>query len=324
VEHTLVEAIKEFARSELDFDLVGVTSAAPLAGRERLLRWAETGYAGDMAFMRRRPEQRATPTAFLAKARTVVCVAMSYHDPLEPPELAIGDGRVVVARYARRRDYHKVVKARLVRLGRFVAGQVPGLHWRVGVDGIPLLERELAQRAGLGWIGKNTCLLNRTLGSELLLGELLTDFPLPLDGPARAGNCGSCRRCLEACPTGALVAPGVLDARLCISYLTIEHRKALPAERRRLVGSHLFGCDICQAVCPWNRHAPARVAAPLRLRPALASLALEGLMALGEQEWFELAKGSPLRRLSYARFRRNLDAVAHNVEKPGALPDISR
>jgi epoxyqueuosine reductase len=252
---------------------------------------------------------RAHPTRFLPGARSVVCVAMSYHDAHEPPRLRPASGRAVVARYARRNDYHTVLKTRLLRLGRWLAAKEPGADWRVAVDTAPLLEKALAQRAGLGWIGRNTCLVNPKLGSELLLGELVTTLPLPPD-PPQPGLCGDCRACVDACPTRTLDANRRLQARRCIAYLTIEHSGELPASPPPPLHGHLFGCDICQAVCPFNEAAAPSCAQPLRPRPALISPVLSQLAALDEHGWRALAAGTPLKRLNFATLQRNLAALA--------------
>jgi len=300
--------IKAFARHVLGFDLVGITTAEPLAGAAHLARWVGEGAHGGMTWMAETAPLRGDPRALLPGARSVICVAMSYHTAPDPAGAA-PPGRALVARYARRKDYHKVIKTRLTRLGRRLATIVPGARWRTAVDSAPLLEKELAQRAGLGWIGKNTCLINRGLGSELLLGELLTTAALPPDKP-ESDHCGTCTACLTACPTGALPETRRLDARRCLSYLTIEHRGPLPAALLPSLGDHLFGCDICQDVCPWNRHAPPSCAPPLATRPHLERLTRAELERLDEAGWAAVAAGSPLRRLDYPRLRRNLAAIA--------------
>lgn len=308
----LAAEIKGFARDTLGFDLVGITTAQPLAGAEHLARWVADGAHGDMGYMAETAHVRGDPRRILPGARSVVCVAMSYHTGPEPPELVVRRGRVVVARYARRKDYHEVIKARLVRLGRFVAERATGAQWRAACDTAPVLEKELAQRAGLGWIGKNTCLINRTLGSELLLGELLTSVELPADTP-EMDRCGTCDACLAACPTRALLGPQRLDARLCISFLTIENRGPMPLALLPALGGHLFGCDICQAVCPWNLHAPPSCAAPLATRGPLARLPWEAVAQADAAAWAQLSAGTPLRRLDFRRMRRNLAAIAPAV-----------
>ncbi|HVN74729.1 MAG TPA: tRNA epoxyqueuosine(34) reductase QueG [Thermoanaerobaculaceae bacterium] len=305
----LASEVKSFATRELGFDLVGITTAEPLPGGKRLARWIDRGAHGDMSYMATTLAVRADPRAFLPGARSVVCVAMSYRDAPEPPETGAAGERAVVARYARRRDYHKVLRGRLVRLGRLLADRVPGAAWRPAVDTAPLLEKELAQRAGLGWIGKNTCLINRTLGSELLLGELVTSVALPPD-EAETDHCGTCTLCLEACPTRAFDGAKSLDARRCISYATIEHRGAFPESVLPGLGGHVFGCDICQAVCPWNRRAPVSCNPALATRAGLRELSRTRLAALDDAGWTAVSAGTPLRRLDGARLRRNLDAIA--------------
>ena len=305
----LATEIKSFCRDPLGFDLVGFTSAEPLAGATHLREWVAAGCHGEMGYMAETVEVRADPRRFLPEARSVVCVAMSYHDPAPEPDRPIAPGGVAVARYAQRRDYHKVIRPRLVRLGRFIAERAPGTEWRVAADTAPLLEKELAQRAGLGWIGKNACLINRRLGSELLLGELVTSLELPPDRP-EADHCGTCRACLDACPTAAFDGPRRLDSRRCVSYLTIEHRTAIPEVLLPALGAHLFGCDLCQAVCPWNRRAEASCTPALAPRPRLRGLTLGALDALDAAGWNAMAAGTPLRRLDHPRLRRNLAAIA--------------
>ena len=305
----LATEIKTFARRALGFDLVGITTAEPLPGAVHLARWLADGAHGDMAYMSETAALRSDPAALLPGAQSVVCVAMSYHTAPDEPQPEPAGGCALVARYARRKDYHKVIKTRLIRLGRLIAARVPGAGWRSTVDTAPVLEKELAQRAGLGWIGKNTCLINRRLGSELLLGELLTTVALPPDEP-ESDHCGTCTACLSSCPTRAFSGPWRLDARLCISYLTIEHRGPLPGALLPSLGEHVFGCDICQAVCPWNRHAAPSCAPPLASRPHLERLTRTALAGLDAEGWAGLSAGTPLRRLDFARLRRNLDAIA--------------
>ncbi len=308
--HTALAAeIKSFATCELGFDLVGSAGAEALPGGEHLARWIEAGAHGDMGYMAETAGVRADPERFLPGAKSVVCVAMSYHERNEPKESGPAGDRAVVARYARRRDYHAAIRARLVRLGRFLAERAPGARWRPAVDTAPLLERELAQRAGLGWIGKNTCLINRRLGSELLLGELVTSVPLPPDEP-ETDHCGTCSACLDACPTGAFDGAHALDARRCISYATIEHRGEFPGAVLEGLGAHVFGCDVCQAVCPWNGRAAASCNGVLATRAPLGVLTRTQLASLDDAGWAAVSAGTPLRRLDAARLRRNLAAIA--------------
>ena len=313
VDAALSEELRRYALHELGFDLAGITDAAPLDGGVRLARWLAAGAHGEMAYMARTAAVRADPQGFLPGARSVVVVALSYRDDLaslsdHPP------GTVLVARYAQRRDYHGVLRRRLVRLGRLLTARRPGCRWRVAVDTAPLLERELAQRAGLGWIGKNTCLINRQLGSDLFLGELVTDVELAPDAAGR-DHCGRCTACLDACPTGAFTGPRFLDARRCIAYLTLEHRSAFQPGEAAAVAYHLAGCDICQDVCPWNRRAPATCDPALAARPHLKAPRLATLIRLDEPGWRQFSAGTPLRRVNFNRFSRNLQAVRCNRKK---------
>jgi epoxyqueuosine reductase len=320
VETDLATEIKTFGREELGFDLVGITTAEPLPGAARLARWVADGAHGDMHYMAESAALRGDPSNLLPGAQSVVCVAMSYHTEMEPPELGPANGRAVVSRYARRKDYHKVIRTRLARLGHFIGERAPGARWRTAADTSPLLEKELAQRAGLGWIGKNTCLINPTFGSELLLGELLTTVELPPDEP-EPDHCGTCTLCLGACPTRAFDGPGRLDARRCISYLTIEHRGTIPETVLPVLGAHLFGCDICQAVCPWNHHAPPSCAPSLATRARLTGLTRAALERLERTGWASLAAGTPLRRLDFPRLQRNLAAIAASEGTAGNRGD---
>ncbi len=301
----LADELKRHAREALGFDLVGIAPAQPPPRAGHLARWLAAGRHGTMSYLAATAEVRTDPRRFLPGARAVVCVAVSYHEPPLPAELDPPAGHVLVARFARRRDYHDLIRQRLRRLGVFLQTLFPTSQWRVAVDTAPLLEKALAARAGLGWIGKNTLLLHPTLGSELLLGELVTTAPLPSDG-ALPSACGSCRACLDACPTGALDAPFQLDARRCLSYLTLEHRAALPDNTSPPGAPYVAGCDRCQLVCPANRAAPQRREAAFAPRPDLASLSLACLQRLDEAGWQRLRRGTPLRRLDFPRFRRNV------------------
>lgn len=299
------ELLASYAKTKLGFDLFGVASADPLEGSRHLAAWIALGFQGEMAYMARTAHLRGNPRALLPQAQSVICVACAYHEPEDPPVIA---DHVRVARYARRRDYHKVMRKRLVQLGRYLNELVPQATWRVAVDSAPLLEKELAHRAGLGWIGKNTCLINQQLGSELLLGELLTTLSLPPDRP-EPDHCGRCTACLAACPTQAFLGPYKLDARRCISYLTIEHKSAFADEESANLASYLFGCDLCQSCCPWNRHAKPRVSSLLPTRSDLANFSLSDLRLMSPEDWAARTQGTPLRRLTFSRLQRNLKAL---------------
>ena len=309
----LAADIKRFALHELGFSLAGIAGAGPLAGGARLAEWLERGSHGTMAFLADTAAVRGDPGRFLPGARSVVCVAMSYHDGEDSPPPAGRPAAAAVARYARRADYHRVIRSRLVRLGRFLAERAPGASWRPAVDTAPLLEKELAQRAGLGWIGKNTCLVNRTFGSELLLGEVVTDVGLPPD-PPETDHCGRCSACLAACPPRAFPAARLLDARRCLAYATVEHRGEFPAALVPSLGNRLFGCDACQTACPWNRRARPSCAPALAAREHLAALSRAQLEGIDREGWAAIAAGTPLRRLDHPRLVRNLAAMARSEE----------
>src|SRR5438067_2777624 len=280
------ERIKDHARA-VGFALVGIARAAEADGFERLQEWLERGYAGEMAYMGRHADARRHPAAVLPEVRSVVMVGMEYGASRErqrpegssqetPPvaDAPGSPGHGKIARYAAGPDYHDVLRDRLNRLLAWVQQQVPGCRGRGVVDTAPLLERDFARRAGLGWIGKNTMLINKHRGSYFFLGALLLDVELTPDEPHTASHCGTCTACLDACPTGAFTGPGWLDARRCISYLTIELRTPMPEELRRGVGDWVFGCDVCQEVCPWNRKAPPGSVPALQARPELEALDL--------------------------------------------------
>jgi epoxyqueuosine reductase len=304
------------------FDLVGVAAAGESTTAGHLEAWLESGLHGGMGWMRDTAEVRSDPRALLPGCRSVVAVAMSYRTD-HPPSLAARNGRetrVWISRYAWGRDYHKIIKRRLVRVGSWLAEQRPGVAWRACVDTAPLLEREWAARAGLGWIGKNTSLLNRELGSELFLGFLLTDLELDPDS-AVTEHCGRCTACLDSCPTQAFLKPRVLDATRCIAYLTVEHHGPVADELHSPMDHMVAGCDVCQEVCPWTMRAPSGLHPEFepvehRFRPELDEL--EMLDHEGYRRW---RRGSALNRISYEQFRRNLEIARSNAggsRGPGA------
>jgi epoxyqueuosine reductase len=292
---TLTESVKALAL-ELGFDLVAVGPAAPPEHGAALRRWVEAGHAGSMGYLSRRLEERLDPARVLPGVRASVCVALNYYQG------EAGDSTWrPIARYAWGRDYHDVIGPRLERLAAHLT-EAAGARSRGYVDTGPVLERDLAARAGLGWIGKNTMLLHPALGSWFFIGVLLTTADLVADAPL-ADRCGSCRACLDACPTGAFVAPYVLDARRCISYLTIEHRGPIAADLHRGMAGWQFGCDVCQDVCPWNRKAP-----PTRHPEFVPDTAYPGAGAVSQMDDAairEAFRGSALLRAKPAGLRRN-------------------
>jgi epoxyqueuosine reductase len=304
---------------ELGFALVGIAPAAPADDFAHLQAWLERGYAGQMAYMQRHADARRDPTSILPDVRSIVMVAMT-HGGGPPETLPANHGKV--ARYARSEDYHDILRPRLNQLLDWFQAEVPGSAGRGVVDTAPLLERDFARRAGLGWIGKNTMLLRPRLGSYFLLGALLVDRELTPDAPFTANHCGTCTACLEACPTAAFPGPGQLDARRCISYLTIELREPIPAELRESMGDWVFGCDVCQEVCPWNRHAPLEGA--LELRPELHSLDLIELLGLSDEAFRQRFRDTALWRTKRRGLLRNAAIVLGNRGDHSALPALRR
>ncbi len=321
MEESLETCLKRQARA-LGFDLVGVAPAALADGFDRLRDWLRRGFAGEMDYMRRRAEARSHPDSVLPDVRSVVMLGMNYLPAGGVEEGARGRGRV--ARYARGADYHDVLRERLNLLLAWLRSELPGCHGRGVVDTAPLLERDFARRAGLGWFGKNTMLLNKRLGSYFFLAALLVDVELRPDAPFEAHHCGTCTACLDACPTDAFVAPGVLDARRCISYLTIELKGAVPPDLRRGLGDWVFGCDVCQEVCPWNRKAPAATDAALRPRAELESLDLIELLGLSDEEFRRRFRGTALMRSKRRGLLRNAALVLGNAGDARALPALRR
>ena len=316
---SLEESIKDAARC-LGFDLVGVAPAAPTPHTRRLREWIARGYAGGMAYLGDRLEERIDPRQVLAEARSVVMVGLVYADPdTEPP----GGGDARLARYAAGDDYHEVMLDRLRALASACEALVAGpIGSRVYVDTGPLAERALAARAGLGWIGKNSCLIHPEHGSYFFLGALLTSLALEADTP-EPDHCGSCRACLDACPTDAFAEPYVLDATRCIAYTTIEDPGPIPPELRASHGDWVFGCDVCQEVCPWNTR-PRRpsLADPLGLRERVAPrkdwqrVTLRWLLALDPARWQAVTRHSAVRRAKWRGLLRNALVAAGNSADP--------
>lgn len=305
---------------ELGFKLAGIAPAAPADGFAHLQAWLASGYAGEMSYMHRHADARRHPAAILPDVRTVVMLAMTHAADRQTAPLPPGAGRV--ARYARGEDYHDVLRRQMKRLLDWVYDELPGCHGRAVVDTAPLLERDFARRAGLGWIGKNTMLLHPRLGSYFLLGALLLDRELTPDPAFAAQHCGTCTACLRACPTDAFPSPGQLDARRCISYLTIELRESIPEPLRTPMGEWVFGCDICQEVCPWNRKAPQEGALPAR--HDLASLDLVELLGLSEAEFRERFRDTALSRPRRAGLLRNAAIVLGNRGDESALSALRK
>ncbi len=293
---------------ELGFQAIGIADTDLSVAEERLQRWLDGGRHGEMAYMARHGAKRARPAELVPGTVRVISVRMNYWPAEAADATAVLDdpGTAYVARYALGRDYHKVLRARLQRLANRVEGEVGPFGYRVFTDSAPVLEVALAARAGLGWQGKHTLLLTRDMGSYFFLGEIYTDLPLPVT-PATTGHCGSCSACITACPTGAIVAPYELDARRCISYLTIEHPGPIPEALRPAIGNRVYGCDDCQLACPWNRFAAAASEADFQaVRHGLDRARLTELFVWTEAEFDQRMAGSAIRRIGYERWSRNL------------------
>lgn len=308
--------------SELGFSLCGVTPAIAPAGASRLDEWLASGYAGQMHYLADRREAYGDPNRVLDGVRSIVMLAMNYRTA-EPVSPLPGQG--LVSRYAWGDvDYHDLIRERLNALNDFLSERAPLARTRGVVDTAPLLEREFAELAGLGWIGKNTLLLNRQEGSWFFLAALLTDLELAYDTARETDHCGTCRACLDACPTGAFPQPYVLDASRCISYLTIELRGAIPHELRSGMGNWVFGCDVCQEVCPWNSRAPLSRQAEYAPREGNNPIDLNGLFELDEAAFRERFRHTPLWRPRRRGLLRNAAIALGNGPTPAAVPALIR
>jgi len=317
----LTESLKTEAR-RLGFDRCGVCAAVAPESLERFRRWLAAGYAGEMDYLADRAEAYGHPRHVLDGVRSMVMLAMNYRtaSPVEP-----GPGQGRVSRYAwGPDDYHDVIHQRLAQLGDFLCGQVPHAKVRGVVDTAPLLEREMARMAGLGWIGKNTMLLNKQAGSWFFLAALLTDVELAPDEPYRADHCGTCRACLDACPTGAFPEPYTLDATRCISYLTIELRKAMPEDLRTGVGDRLFGCDVCQDVCPWNRRSPVTEEPAYQPRDDANPVDLIALFDLDDGQFRERFRRTPLWRAKRRGILRNAAIILGSRPTDRAIDALTK
>jgi epoxyqueuosine reductase len=299
---------------ELGFARIGITGVELAEDERRLGEWLEAGRHGEMRYMARHGSKRSRPAELLPGTLRVISARMDYwpattHGPYE----VLGDASLgYVSRYALGRDYHRLMRKALQQLADYLATLLGSHGHRVYVDSAPVLEKALARNAGLGWIGKHTNLIARDAGSYFFLGEIYTDLELPLDEPASA-HCGSCTACIPACPTGAIVAPWQLDARRCISYLTIELQGSIPAELRGAIGNRIYGCDDCQLVCPWNRYAREAAHPDFKVRHGLDEPRLAALFAWSEQEFATRMRGSAIYRLGYVRWLRNIAVALGNA-----------
>jgi epoxyqueuosine reductase len=296
------------------FQRCGIADIALEDDETHLRDWLAQGLYGTMAWMAQHGDKRSRPRELVPGTLRVISVGLDYgrEDDVEAWRTLEDGERAYVARYALGRDYHKLMRNRLQKLADRIATEIGAFGYRVFVDSAPVLERALARNAGIGWIGKHTCLIDKNGGSWFFLGEIYVDLPLPVDAPASA-HCGTCARCIDICPTRAIVAPYRLDARRCIAYLTIEHEGAIEEELRPLIGNRVFGCDDCQLVCPWNKFAKRSDEPDFRARNDLDKATLAQLFAWSEDEFLQRTEGSPIRRSGYARWLRNLAIALGNA-----------
>ena len=318
----LQQTIRHKARA-LGFDACGFASAqAPWPAGERLMDFIALERHGSMDWMQATALRRAHPQAMWPDARSAIVLGLNYGPDRDPLEALKDKDRAAISVYAQGDDYHELIKARLKTLGRWLA-QETGCELKVFVDTAPLMEKPLAERAGLGWQGKHTNLVSREFGSWLFLGSILTTLDLPADAPS-GEHCGACRACLDVCPTGAFPAPFQLDARACLSYLTIEHKGPIPRRYRAAMGNRIYGCDDCLAVCPWNKFAQAGHEQALHAREALKAPSLAALADLDDAAFRALFAKSPVKRIGRDRFVRNVLYAMGNAGDAGLLPHVLR
>jgi epoxyqueuosine reductase len=312
---------------QLGFDGLRITDTHLGDASERLNQWLAEGRHGQMEYMARHAQLRSDPGLLVPGTVRVICVTMNYLSPAidfdqEWQRLA-EPTHAVVSMYARGRDYHKVMRNRLQEFALLIEKQIGSFGYRVFTDSAPLMEVELARKAGLGWRGKHTLLLNRELGSTFFLGEILVDVPLPIDQEEES-HCGTCQSCIDICPTQAITAPYQLDARRCISYLTIENPDAIPVEFRRAMGNRVYGCDDCQLICPWNKFAQRTALPDFAERHGLGRASLLQLWSWTEDEFEKRHEGSAIRRIGYQRWRRNLAVAMGNALADQTVSEVDK
>lgn len=320
----IVMRIKHWA-AELGFQQCGITNTDLNSAETRLNQWLSLGYAGEMDYMSKHGSLRSQPRELVAGTVRIISVRMNYLPDSNEELLRISDNptQAFISRYALGRDYHKLLRKRLQQLADRITDNYGEFGYRVFVDSAPVLEKPLAEKAGLGWIGKHTNLINRHAGSWFFLGELYVDLPLPIDSPAEE-HCGTCSACIDICPTRAIVEPFVLDARRCISYLTIELHGAIPPELRKGIGNHIYGCDDCQAVCPWNRFASSTEENDFMPRHGLNTATLLELFQWDETTFLKKTEGSAIRRIGFQRWQRNIATALGNSEARDNVIDALR
>ena len=302
----LAAKIKQWGK-EFGFAEVGITDIDLSEHEAQLQRWLDNGYHGEMNYMAAHGMKRARPAELVPGTQRIISVKMNYLPPEASFAKALGNKETAyISRYALGRDYHKVIRNKLKKLGQKIEQEVGQFGFRPFVDSAPVLERQLAEKAGLGWRGKNSLLINKQAGSWFFLGELFVDLPLPIDEPNKEEGCGKCTACITLCPTGAIVEPYVVDARKCISYLTIELQGTIPKQYRPLLGNRVYGCDDCQLVCPWNRFGQLAQEDDFTPRKNLKDQELLTLFNWTEEAFLKNTEGSPIRRIGFERWQRNL------------------
>lgn len=309
----LAEQIKLWSY-ELGFSSIGITDIDLSQDQRYLEKWLEKDYHGEMKYMEKHGKKRSQPAELVEGTKRIISLSMNYlPENYNGLELLKEDKKAFVSGYARGRDYHKIMRSRLKKLVSKI--KVHSSHEnRVFVDSAPVLEKALAQKAGLGWIGKNTLLLNKNAGSYFFLGEIYTDLELPIDEPEIVNHCGSCTSCMDVCPTKAFEGPNQLDARKCISYLTIEYKGSIKEELRPMMGNRIFGCDDCQIFCPWNKFLKITDEADFKPRHNLDDIDLSNLFMWSEEEFLKKTQGSPIRRAGYESWLRNIAIALGNAE----------
>ncbi len=319
---TLARQLQAWGR-ELGFAGVGVSRLQLEQDSRHLREWLAQGRHGNLDYMQRSADMRSDPASLRPGTLSVISARMDCQPPAASAEATLADGtRAYIARYALGRDYHRTLRSRLLRLAERLRREIAPFGYRVLADSAPALEKAMARDAGLGWIGKHTLLLNREAGSFFLLGEIYCDLALPAEvRAAPTSHCGSCQACIDVCPTQAIVGPQQLDARRCISYLTIENRGPIPLEFRKAIGNRIFGCDDCQLVCPWNRYAGLSAEADFAPRHGLDQAALTDLFAWSEEEYLDRTQGMALRRTNYPGWLRNIAVALGNA--PTSTPVVA-
>ncbi len=316
--HQLPDRIKQWGR-ELGFQQVGITDTELTEAETYLFKWLEQGRHGEMEYMAAHGTRRSRPAELIPGTARVITARLDYLPVGADAQTVLDDASLgYISRYALGRDYHKVMRQRLQKLADRIEREIGTFGYRVFTDSAPVLEKALAQKSGLGWIGKHTNLLSREAGSWFFLGEIYTNLPLPIDAPGTE-HCGTCRSCIDICPTQAIVAPYQLDARRCIAYLTIELKGSIPEEFRALIGNRVYGCDDCQLVCPWNRFAQMTAESDFKPRHNLDAPELTELFRWSEEEFLQRTEGSAMRRIGYEQWLRNIAVGLGNAPTTDAV-----